>query len=247
MSEFKNKVVVVSGAASGIGAQSSILYAELGAHVIGVDLAQAKETNTAIAEFGGSAQFVAGDVSDEQTWQQVAKLAKEKGGADILVNIAGFSALEDNAETLTTELWQKIMGVNLKGHWMAMKHLLGQMKQKGGGAIVNMSSATSLVGVPNHTAYSMSKGGVDALTRQVAVDYAQHNIRVNAINPGPVRTPMMSTNTEEMMAQIVEAVPLKRIAEPREVAEIVKFLTSQAASSITGAILPVDGGMTMAM
>ncbi|MBC7003020.1 SDR family oxidoreductase [Photobacterium sp. BZF1] len=247
MSEFKNKVVVISGAASGIGAETSKLYAELGAHVIGVDLAPAQETVTEIELQGGSAQYFVGDVSVEDTWQKVAVLAQEKGGADILVNIAGYSVLEDNAETLTSELWQKIMGINLKGHWMAAKHLLSGMKQKGGGAIINMSSATSLVGVPNHAAYSMSKGGVDALTRQLAVEYAQDNIRVNAVCPGPVRTPMISTNSDEMMEQIVNAVPLKRIAEPREIAEIIAFLSSSAASSITGTVLPIDGGLSMAM
>ncbi|ELA6610338.1 SDR family NAD(P)-dependent oxidoreductase [Vibrio alginolyticus] len=247
MSEFKNKIVVVSGAASGIGAETSKRYAELGAHVIGVDLAPAEETITEIKQAEGSAEYVVGDVSVEETWQIVAEAANNQGGADILVNIAGYSVLEDNAETLTSELWQKIMGINLKGHWMAAKHLLSGMKKKGAGAIVNMSSATSLVGVPNHAAYSMSKGGVDALTRQLAVDYAQHNIRVNSVAPGPVRTPMISTNSDEMMEQIVNAVPLKRIAEPQEVADIIVFLTSQASSSITGATLPIDGGMTMAM
>ena len=145
--------------------------------------------------------------------------------------------MEDNAETLTTNLFDKIIGVNLKGTWLGIKHLIPGMKKKGGGAIVNMSSATSLVGVPNHAAYSMSKGGVDALTRQVAVDYAKDRIRVNAVCPGPVRTPMVSTNTEEMMQQIVDAVPLKRMAEPEEIAETIRFMTSKSASSITGVVL----------
>ena len=247
MSEFQNKTVVVSGAASGIGAETCKLYAELGAYVIGVDLAPADTTAAAIKAQGGRAEFLIGDVSEEETWKKTAAIADSHGGTDILVNIAGYSVLEDNAETLSAELWQKIMGINLKGHWMATKHLIPAMKKRGRGAIVNMSSATSLLGVPNHAAYSMSKGGVDALTRQVAIDYAQYNIRVNAIAPGPVRTPMMDTNTEEMMAQIVDAVPLKRIAEPREVAECIQFLSSKAASSITGVVLPIEGGMATAM
>ncbi|WED23802.1 SDR family oxidoreductase [Vibrio sp. JC009] len=247
MSEFKNKVVVISGAASGIGAETSKLYAELGAHVIGVDLSLADETAAEIKKAGGSAEFITGDVSAEETWIKAAELAEVKGDADIIVNIAGYSLMEDNAETLSTELWQKVLGANLKGHWLAAKHLLPGMKKKGAGSIVNMSSATSLVGVPNHLAYSSAKGGVDALTRQLAVDYAPYNIRVNAVAPGPVRTPMMKTNTEEKMQEIVDAVPLKRVAEPRELAEIIQFLSSKSASSITGAVLPVEGGMTMAM
>ena len=247
MSEFSHKVVVVSGSASGIGAASSKLYAELGAHVIGIDLAPSSDTAATIESLGGQFEFVAGDVSVEESWQKVATLAEAKGGADVLVNIAGYSVLEDNAETMTSDLFDKIIGVNLKGSWLGIKHLIGGMKKKGGGAIVNMSSATSLVGVPNHAAYSMSKGGIDALTRQVAVDYAKNRIRVNAVCPGPVRTPMVSTNTEEMMQQIVDAVPLKRMAEPEEIAETVRFLTSKAASSVTGVVLPVEGGMTIAM
>lgn len=247
MNEFNNQVVIVSGAASGIGAETAKRYAQLGAHVIGVDLSPADDTIAEIKQGNGSAEFFVGDVSDEETWQKVAELADNKGGADVLVNIAGYSVLEDNAETLTTDLWQKIMGINLKGHWMSAKHLLAGMKKKGGGSIVNMSSATSLVGVPNHAAYSMSKGGVDALTRQLAVDYAKHNIRVNSVAPGPVHTPMISTNSDEMMEKIVNAVPLKRIAMPTEVADIIVFLTSKVSSSITGVTLPIDGGLTMAM
>ncbi|HHF0522851.1 TPA: SDR family NAD(P)-dependent oxidoreductase [Vibrio alginolyticus] len=247
MSEFKNKVVVISGAASGIGAETSKLYAELGAHVVGVDLSPAEETAAEIKKAGGSAEFITGDVSAEETWVKAAELAEEKGGTDIIVNIAGYSLMEDNAETLSTDLWQKVLGANLKGHWLAAKHLLPSMKKKGAGSIINMSSATSLVGVPNHLAYSSAKGGVDAMTRQLAVDYAPYNIRVNAVAPGPVRTPMMKTNTEEKMQEIVDAVPLKRVAEPRELAEIIQFLSSKSASSITGAVLPVEGGMTMAM
>ncbi|SHI19382.1 SDR family NAD(P)-dependent oxidoreductase [Ferrimonas marina] len=247
MSEFNGKVVIITGSASGIGAATSLAYAKRGAQVIGIDLAPSTDTAAAIQKAGGKAEFVAGDVSDANTWQQTAKLAEAAGGADTLINVAGFSVLEDSIDTLTGELWQKIMNINLKGHWLGSQTLLPQMKRKGGGAIVNMSSATSLVGVPNHAAYSMAKGGVDALTRQMAVDLAKDNIRVNAVNPGPVRTPMVTTNTEEMMDQIVQAVPLKRMAEPEEVAEIMIFLSSNAASSITGVTLPIDGGLSMTM
>lgn len=247
LNEFENKVVVLSGSASGIGAATVKLFTSEGAQVIGVDLANSQSTAEAVKDERGTFDYIEGDVSAEDTWKKAAELAKSKGGADVLINIAGYSMIEDNAETLSVELWDKLMDVNLKGSWLSAKYLLQQMVEKGRGAIVNTSSATGLIGVPNHAAYSMSKGGLNALTRQLAVDYAQYNIRVNAIAPGPVRTPMMSTNTEEAMAEIVNAVPLKRIAEPEEIAQILQFLASKAASSITGVILPVEGGMTIAM
>ncbi|KXX71825.1 SDR family NAD(P)-dependent oxidoreductase [Flammeovirga sp. SJP92] len=247
MKEFENKVIVLSGSASGIGASTVKLFISEGAKVIGVDLASSEKTAEEVKHELGSFDSIEGDVSKEATWESVAKLAEKKGGADVLINIAGYSMLEDNAETLSVELWDKLMDVNLKGSWLSAKHLLPQLKQKERAAIVNTSSATGIIGVPNHAAYSMSKGGLNALTRQLAVDYAKYNVRVNAIAPGPVRTPMMSTNTKEAMAEIVNAVPLKRIAEPEEIAAILRFLASKAASSITGVILPVEGGMSIAM
>lgn len=247
MQTFTKKIVIVTGASSGIGAATARAFAQQGAQVIGFDLSDSSETAKAIAADGGTFYVAQGDVSQEKDWQSVTALADTIGGTDVLVNIAGFSALHDQPDQLSVADWQKIIDINLKGQWLGIKHAVASMRNKQTGAIINMSSATSLVGVPNHAGYSMAKGGVDALTRQTAVEFANDNIRVNAVCPGPVRTPMMATNSEEAMQQIVDAVPLKRIAEPEEIAELIKFLASPSASSITGVVLPVDGGMTIAM
>ncbi|MXY34243.1 MAG: SDR family oxidoreductase [Boseongicola sp. SB0676_bin_33] len=221
MSEFSGKVAVISGVASGIGAACAQEFAEQGATVVG-------------------------DATQARTWTQAANAAADEGGARFLINVAGFSQLEDNALTLTEEDLQKLIDINLKSAWLGVRHVAPQL-QKDGGSIVNMSSAAALIGAPNHAAYSASKGAILALTRQLAIELAGNGIRVNAICPGPVDTPMVNTNTPEAMEAMINAVPLKRMAPPKEVASVFLFLCSTAANSITGVTLPVDGGMSISL
>ena len=245
--EFKGKVAIVTGAASGIGAATAEALAREGAHVVGLDLNADENQSKSLSDQGGSITYLSGDITSLNSWTNAMEVAKQKGGIDFLINIAGYSVLEDNAVTLEEADWQRLIDINLKGAWLGIKTAIPEMLEKGQGAIVNMSSAVTLFGVPNHAAYSMAKGGINALTRQVAMEYAGSGIRVNAVCPGPVNTPMVATNTPEAMEQILAAVPLSRIAEPEEVAQAILFLASKAAGSITGVILPIDGGMHVSM
>lgn len=244
---LENKVAVVSGVASGIGAAAALAFARKGATIIGLDLQDATDTVAKVEAAGGKMVSVVGDVTQTSVWQQVADSAKAEGGADILINIAGYSQLEDEAISLSEHDWHKLIDVNLKGVWLGVKHITPQLKEAGGGSIVNMSSAAALIGVPNHATYSSAKGAVIAFTQQIAVEYAPFGVRANAVSPGPVDTPMVNTNTPETMEAIVNAVPLKRIAAPEEIAETFLFLCSGAAASITGVNLPIDGGISMSM
>ncbi len=246
MSEFSGKVAVISGVASGIGAACAQEFAEQGATVVGVDIREPSETSATLEGAKGKFVAVVGDATQASTWTQAANAAADEGGARFLINVAGFSQLEDNALTLSEVDWQNLMDINLKSVWLGIRHVAPQL-QRDGGCIVNMSSAAALIGAPNHAAYSASKGAILALTRQLAVELAGQGIRVNAICPGPVDTPMVNTNTPEAMEAMINAVPLKRMAPPKEVASVFLFLCSAAANSITGVALPVDGGMTISL
>ncbi|WP_419913907.1 SDR family NAD(P)-dependent oxidoreductase [Hoeflea sp.] len=247
MTDFSGKVAVVSGVASGIGAATAREFAGSGAVVVGIDIKEPTETACRIDAEGGRMVSVVGDAALAATWKRAVEAAEQEGGVDFLANIAGYSQLEDNALTLSEEDWHKLIDTNLKSLWLGVKHVTPQLQKKGGGSIVNMSSVAALIGAPNHAAYSMSKGAILALTRQLAVEFAGDGIRVNAICPGPVDTPMVNTNTPEAMQAIINAVPLKRMAPPEEVASVFGFLCSDGANSITGATFPVDGGMTISL
>lgn len=246
-SDFSNRVAVVTGAASGIGAACARELAAAGARLIAIDLQPPKDTVARIRQDGGTCFELVGDVTSNQTWETAADLCKGLGGAHVLMNVAGFSQLNDHALDIDEQDWERLLGVNLKAHWLAIKHLVPQMRALGGGAIVNMSSIAAVIGAPNHAAYSASKGGVLALTRQCAIEFAPDGIRVNAVCPGPVDTPMVQTNTPEAMDAILDAVPLSRMATPEEVAKAMTFLASDFALSITGAALAIDGGMSASL
>lgn len=240
-------VSVVAGAASGIGAACAREMAASGASVVMIDTQDLSATAKDITDKGGHCFAVVGDVAKAETWKMAAHVSANAGGATTLFNVAGVSLKEDHALKLPEADWSRVLDVNLNGTWLGIKHIAPQMRQAKNGAIVNMSSATAIVGVQNHAAYSASKGAVLSLTRQMAIELAVDGIRVNAVCPGPVDTPMVQTNTPEAIEAFVEAVPLKRIATAREVAQVMVFLASSACRSVTGVTLPIDGGMTVSL
>lgn len=259
MSEFNGKVVIVTGGAQGIGRGICLAFAEQGAHVLCADIDQ-EAGNSLAAKSGtldGEIVFQQGDVSQSESCQQIAQLAVDRWGRiDVLCNNAGIQPadLYVPAHELPEEAWDRILGVNLKGAFLMCKSVLPQMMKQGGGAVINTASVQGLQSAPNVSAYAASKGGILSLTRNLALDYAQYNIRVLAVNPGTIDTPLVaasaaselatgSVSEADMRATWASAHPLGRIGQPRDIADVVVFLASEKASFMTGTYVNVDGGM----
>jgi NAD(P)-dependent dehydrogenase (short-subunit alcohol dehydrogenase family) len=240
------KTAIISGAASGMGAEEARLFAREGARVIVADVLAEDGQQVAddIAAAGGEALFAKLDVTSEQDWERVVGLAVERfGRLDILVNNAGLSS-SSVASALDTDGWLRIMAVNATGVFLGTKHAILAMRQSGGGSIVNISSIMGFVGGEGgHPAYHASKGAVRIFTKAMAVRYGPHGIRVNSVHPG-FMPPMRSARPRDDagMAEIVQQTPLRRTGEPLEVAYGVLFLASDEASFITGTELVIDGG-----
>jgi NAD(P)-dependent dehydrogenase (short-subunit alcohol dehydrogenase family) len=249
------KVALVTGAGSGIGRGTARVLASEGAKLIVADINSklGEETVALIQKSGGKALFVNMDVSiAEQVRRGIATGVRKFGHLDILVNNAGVAIPHGSIAEVPEETWDRILGINLKGNFLCSKYAIPQMarsKKKGGKAIVNIASVAGLFGEPNASAYCASKGGVIAFTRAVAMDCAPLGIRVNCICPGAVMTPLQkrwyATHKNPKRTQEIynRAYPLRRIAKPEEVGELVSFLASEEASFITGASFVIDGGM----
>jgi NAD(P)-dependent dehydrogenase (short-subunit alcohol dehydrogenase family) len=247
-----DKVALITGGAAGIGQASARLFARQGAKVViaDVDVDGGAATVRAIKAEGGSALFVATDVSSAS---EVAALIDKTVGAygrlDCAVNNAGIQGeLKPSAEC-SEENWDRVVAINLKGVWLCLKYEIGQMLQQGGGAIVNIGSNFGLVGSVGMPAYSAAKHGVVGLSKTAALEYATSAIRVNALCPGPVQTPMIDKILraqpelgDQIMASIKAREPMRRLGRPEEIAEAALWLCSDAASFVTGAVLSVDGG-----
>jgi NAD(P)-dependent dehydrogenase (short-subunit alcohol dehydrogenase family) len=246
---LEGKIALVTGAGSGIGRATALAFAREGAKVIVADVAadSGKETLRLIEEAGGSGFFIEGDVSITGDVHTIVQAAVEHyGRLDYAFNNAGIEGAQAPTAECTEENWDRVLTVNLKGAWLCMKHEIPIMLEQGGGAIVNTASVAGLVGFPNIPAYNASKGGVIQLTKTAALEYAKDGIRVNAVCPGVIRTPMIDrflAGSPEAEAQFVAMEPVGRMGLPEEIAEAVVWLCSDAASFVTGHAMAVDGGL----
>src|SRR5579863_335966 len=244
---------MITGSGSGIGRVAALLFASEGAAVVVADtVAQAaRETVEQIVDAGGRAVAVAADVSDEsQVADVVAAATQQLGGLHVLFNNAGIFPGDDGGVLETPpSTWDRVMQVNLKGVWLGCRAAVPAMINSGGGSIVNVASFVALMGAATaQVAYTASKGGVLAFTRELAVEYARSGIRANSICPGPIDTPLLA----ELLADPVRRerrlvhVPMSRLGRPEEIARAALFLASDDSSFMTGSALVVDGGITAA-
>ncbi|MDP6110620.1 MAG: glucose 1-dehydrogenase [Planctomycetota bacterium] len=248
---LNDKVAVITGAASGIGRATAQIFAAEGARVLAVDLNSrgGKETVASIQREGGTAQFLRADVSTSTGAKEISTLARrEFGGVDVLHNNAAI--IRSHSVTGTKEReWDKIIDVNLKSIYLCSRQCIPLMKKRGGGVIVNTASVHSFASIPEISSYAAAKGGVLALTRQMAQDYGKDNIRVNCICPGATDTPMLRAavetepDPEKTIKEWEASCPLNRLGQPEDMGNAVAFLASDKAGFITGQALVVDGGL----
>ncbi len=253
MARLEGKVAVITGAGSGIGRVAASLFAAEGAQVVVADVAadRAEAAAAEIVDGGGAAIPVPVDVSDEvQVNAMVERAVATYGGLHVLFNNAGIFPDEDGGILDTPpETWQMVMEVNLKGVWLGCRAGVPAMLASGGGSIVNVASFVALVGAATaQMAYTASKGGVLAMTRELAVEYARRGIRANSICPGPIETPLLAellADPERRQRRLVH-IPIGRFGRPEEIAKAALFLASDDSSFVTGSALVVDGGITAA-
>ena len=244
---LKDKVMIVTGGASGIGQATALLCAREGAKVVVMDISETNgfDMERKIREQGGQGNFVGADVTKESDWKRVMSIIeKQYGGLDILFNNAGSNVIKPVTET-SEEEWDNLLALNLKGIFLGIKHAIPLMIKRGGGFIINTSSTFGVIGNPNMPAYCASKAGVIGLTRQVALDYGKHNVRVNCILPGLTMTPLIRRDVDLGLINItpdIERTPLGRPAEPEDIAKVVLFLASDDACYVNGTLQVVDGG-----
>jgi NAD(P)-dependent dehydrogenase (short-subunit alcohol dehydrogenase family) len=251
--DFEGKVAIVTGAAMGIGEACARLLAAGGAAVVIADVAEAegRAVAEAIAGGGGKAMFVRTDVASMADMEAMATAARDAfGGVDILVSNAA-RAIGGRVDEIDEPTWNEVLTTNLSSVWRGMRVCVPEMIRRGGGAVVNMSSVQSLTGFKGWAAYAAAKGGINALTQQAAIDLAPFKIRVNAVAPGTIMTPLNQRifDTVDDPQALIDAWnrahPIGRFGEAGEVAEAVAFLASERASFITGEILRVDGGLVV--
>lgn len=248
MKRLREKVAIITGGASGIGKAVATLFAAEGAQVIVADYDgdQARSVATELNQNnGGQAKAIKVDVSSEkEVLDMVDEVQREFNSIDVLVNAAGILKL-GNVLDLTLETWEQVLRVNLTGPFLCSKAVLPIMLKKGSGSIINFSSSTGAShATKNAVAYVTSKGGVALLTKSMAVDHAEHNIRVNAVCPGPTDTPMLSMLSKEDLESLKQTIPMGRLGSQEEIAKTVLFLASDDSSFVTGALIEVDGGQT---
>lgn len=247
MGTLDGKVALVTGAASGIGRQSALAFARAGAKVVvsDVTVASGEETVKMIKDAGGDAVFFKADVSKAaEVDALVAKAVEVYGRLDCAHNNAGIEGDLVPCVECTEENWDRTIAINLTGVFHCCKAELVQMLKQGGGAIVNTASVAGLVGFPGLPAYTVSKHGVNGLTKQIALDYATQNIRVNSVCPGVIHTPMIDRITggdPATLKAFTDMEPVGRLGKPEEIAAAVVWLCSDEASFVTGINLPVDG------
>ena len=242
------KVALISGGAGGIGSATAKLLAKEGAAVVIGDLLEdeGRAAEAMIAESGGKALFVHLDVTSEESWRNAVQAAVSSfGKLDILVNNAGVSHRAGVEET-TSEAWDKVMDVNVKGVFLGTQAAIPEMRKAGGGSIINISSIYGLVGSGGSAAYHASKGAVRIFNKSTAIQYASENIRANSVHPGFIDTPMTRAHHDNpnIHEERVAKTPIGRMGQPEDIAAGILYLASDESSFVTGAELVIDGGMT---
>jgi NAD(P)-dependent dehydrogenase (short-subunit alcohol dehydrogenase family) len=258
MAKFSGKVAIVTGGALGIGRAAARKLLTEGASVV-ICSDRAEQVERTVEELRGEDLEVRGTLADVTSSADMKRLvgfaAETYGGVDILVNSAGIQRYGTVVET-EEEVWDEVLDVNLKGIYLASKHAIPEMRERGGGAIINLSSVQAFASQRGVAAYTASKGAINALTRAMALDHAEENIRVNAVCPASVETPMLrwsadlfkgNKSVDETLEDWGKMHPLGRVARPEEVAEVISFLASDRASFVTGGDYKVDGGMLAAL
>jgi NAD(P)-dependent dehydrogenase (short-subunit alcohol dehydrogenase family) len=237
---LEGKVCVITGAASGIGAATASLFADEGAHVVGVDLDESSAAELPLAA----------DVSDEDAVRGMyARVQESFGRVDVLFNNAGIAPDDDGSVLETSvEAWQRVQDVNLKSVFLCCKYGIPHLLESGGGSVINTASFVAVMGAAtSQISYTASKGGVLALSRELGVEFARRGVRVNALCPGPVNTPLLQelfAKDPEKAARRLIHVPVGRFAEPREIAQGALFLASDDSSYVTASTFLVDGGLS---
>lgn len=248
MSLLENKVAFVSGAGSGIGRAVAEAYAREGAKVIvsDINVEHGQETVKIIAANGGEAFFIKGDSSSAGDNQRIVQETVAKyGRLDIACNNAGMGGPAKPTGEYDPEAWDRVIGLNLNGVFYACRYQLEQMEKNGGGSIVNIASIHGQVAAPLSPAYTASKHGVVGLTKNIAAEYAQKNIRCNAVGPGYIETALLKDNLDKTAMEAVAAKsPMHRLGTSEEIAELVLFLSSDKSSFTTGSYFISDGGYT---
>ncbi len=246
---LKGRIIIVTGGGSGIGRAAAYCFCREGAQVVVADVSVTggEETVKKIKSGGGDAVFVKCDVSKAQEVKaMVDECVDTFGGLNCAFNNAGIEGIQAPTADYSEDIWDKAIHINLIGVYLCMKYEIPEMLKSGGGSIVNMSSILGLVGFPGASAYVAAKHGVVGLTKTAAIEYATQGIRVNAVCPAFILTPMLErggiTTNPEMMKYVSDLHPMKRMGKPEEVAESVIWLFTDAASFVTGTSLLVDGG-----
>lgn len=245
---LNGKIALVTGASSGIGRAAALAFAREGAKVVVADVTVegGEETVSLIKKTGGEALFVKTNVAKAAEVEALVNTAVTTyGRLDCAYNNAGIAGKTQTIVDTTEENWDRIISINLTGVWLCMKYEIPAMLKNGGGAIVNTASDAGLIGVKRTGAYVASKHGVVGLTKTAALEYAKTGIRVNAVCPGPIETPMLMKGAghfPQMIPKMIKAQPNGRLGKPEEIAEAAVWLCSDAASFVTGLAMPVDGG-----
>ena len=248
--DFAEKVAMITGAASGLGRATALLFAERGAKVVVSDMAieGGQETVKMIQDMGGEATFIACNVAkEEEIINLITKTVEVYGRIDCGINNAGIGGIWTSTHKYPTDNFEQVMAVNSTGVFLCMREELKVMMQQGSGAIVNVASVAGLSGFPNNVAYSASKHAVVGMTKSAGLEYAKKGIRVNAACPvftiTPMVTGMFDLLGDDMKDKMEAAIPMKRFGQPNEIAEAIVWLCSDSASYITAHALPIDGGM----
>lgn len=245
MKSFENKVVIVTGASSGIGLATAKAFAREGAKVVISDINEqaGQETVKSIENESGEATFIKCDVSSEEDVKNLVDMTIQKyGRLDCAYNNAGIEGTPSSTTECSVSNWDKTINTNLKGVWLCMKYEIPAMLKNGKGSIVNCSSIAGLVGFETIPAYVASKHGVIGLTETASLEFAKQNIRVNAVCPGVIDTPMLERFTQGNEEQMAQQDPMGRVGRPEEIADSVLWLCSEKSSYVTGQAIAIDGG-----